>query len=599
MKTARFLETIRRLRPSQAAHRLRLRATRDRTDAAAPSGWGRIAERLRPFTSGRTPVGKPPWVGVARLPAESRRPTTPPYDGPLPNGRRFAGAVARRVEGGALAFDPGPPAPSLLARWHAGYAEHVRALAEAGDLAAARDGIAFAVAAAPGDPYVRARRVLSLIEAAALGVDGAAAQAADDAAALAIAREWDVRGNHLLCDGAALYRAGHAFGGALATTWRTLGAATLSACARDQVLADGVHFERSPVYQAIALEHLLIACETAAAAGHAPPPGVEDAARRLAASLHDLLLPDGEPPRWRDGAPGAALPWSALFEWAERRVGPVPPRRRTSRSFPAAGLEVVRTPDGRSSATLIATEPCPRELPAHGHADALAFEAVIDRVRVVASSGTASYAPGADRDRDRLPGAFAGLRIDGRAPADPYDAFRVGARGFVRDVERGTSGGCSWAAATASFSRRGDRALVRRTVAIAPGPVLVVVDEIAARGEREVVRFVPLLPGIDAKTKGEVGVLAGAGGSWRITAPEADVLTEGGAYATGPASSVPRTVLRIGWRGRAPERLLMVLTPGLSRVAARATPVAGGEVRIEVARPEGLVTMFVPAGRAP
>src|SRR5205814_9305104 len=96
-------------------------------------GGGRLAERLRPFMGASPRAARPAWRGIARLPPESRRPTTPPYDGPLPNGWRFAGTIARKVDGGTLAFDPGPPAPSQLARWHAGYAERVRALAEAGN----------------------------------------------------------------------------------------------------------------------------------------------------------------------------------------------------------------------------------------------------------------------------------------------------------------------------------------------------------------------------------------------------------------------------------------------------------------------------------
>ena len=320
----------------------------------------------------------------------------------------------------------------------------------------------------------------------------------------------------------------------------------------------------------------------------------------MAAALVEMVLPDGELLRWRDGAPGMALPTDALRRWAAARAGPVPEARSGPRTFPAAGLAILETPDGRSAATLLAAAPCPRDLPAHGHADALAYEAVLDDVRVVASSGTADYAAGPARDRDRLPGAFAGVLVDGRAPADPWASFRLGRRGWVRRLDTGAEGGTSFAVATSDgFSSRGGRVLHRRAVTLAPGPHLAVLDEWTGRGDRDVTLFFPLAPGLLVAIEEGGAVVSGPSGAFRLSAPGFGLAVEDGVFATALGTTVARRVVRASARVRLPARLVHAWTVGREPARVTAPVIPGAEIRVEVDRAGNRTSVFVPAGLPP
>ncbi len=549
-RLARFHETARRLRLSQPAHRL-VRLARSRLAVPTPPAS---------------------WAGLPPLPVRSQ-----------------------------VTF-PQQPATSRLARFQAQYLEGVRALAESGDAHGASQHLARWLSERPplGDdawhPYVRSRRILALVEARAHGVAGVEAIVAADAAALEKTVERDVGGNHLLANGVALLRAGAALSSPASLRWRARGAAILAQCVRGQVLADGLHYERSPVYHAIVLEHLLVAMETAAARGEAPPPGVDDAAARMTLALEECLLPDGDLLRWRDGAPGMALSTPALLAWARRRAGPLGDPRRGPRAFPAAGLAILETEDGRSAATLVTAPPCPRDLPAHGHADALAYELVLDGRRVVASAGTSTYEAGPERDRERIPGASAGVLVDGRPPADPYGAFRVGARGTVRSIEvRQEPGSCDACGTSDGFLAMGVPVRHRRALALGTGPVLAAVDEWAGSGEHDVTLFWPLSVGLVAEVEGESVRVRGEGCAFRLAAPGFALAVETGRTATAMGETAERAVIVGRSRLALPARRAHAWTVGDAPATVTARPVGGREIRLDV-RGASEWTGIVPAG---
>ena len=75
--------------------------------------------------------------------------------------------------------------------------------------------------------------------------------------ALAIKKiEWHILGNHLFANAKAFF-AGLFFQGREANAWLAKGLRILSNEIPEQILPDGGHFERSPMYQTIILEDLL------------------------------------------------------------------------------------------------------------------------------------------------------------------------------------------------------------------------------------------------------------------------------------------------------------------------------------------------------
>ena len=585
----RLYETLRHLRASQPGHRLirRFRARRARgTTDAVPSAR---------------------FVGLPALPIESRRPRQAPFDAPFHESSggvagdgswTFAGARATVSGDGQLVWDRGTR--TALEQYHAAYGEVVRALVEDGRPAEAQRWLlAIAPAGETSHPYVLSRRVLSLVEARSSGLGAAEPVLLRDAAALFDDIERDVRGNHLCANAVALHRAGHAFEGAAARRFADRGRTLLTAVVRDQILADGIHYERCPAYQGLVLEHLLIALETSASVGLAPPAGVEEGARRMARALAELSLPDGELLRRGDGAPGLSLPTEALLAWARRRVAPLAPARTGTRLFSTAGLGIIEDRATRSAISLVACAPCPPELPAHGHADALSTEIVLCGVRVVASGGTAAYGEGAARDADRLPGAFAGAFFDGRAPAEPYAAFRVAARGWVRRLSRWDEDGVtSLEAYSDGYSRVFDPTIHRRVVALA-ADVAVVIDEWTGRGERTVDFAWPLAPGFTATVDAHGARLEGARGSFRWWSSGGETRVAVGAYATGLGSTVPREVLWNRVRTSRPARCVHVVAAGGAPIEAVVLPAPGTALRVTVTRGTVARSFHVSLGARP
>ena len=115
-------------------------------------------------------------------------------------------------------------------------------------------------------------------------------------------------GNHLLANAKGLVVAGCDVEGEEAEGWLREGLEILGAQLEEQVLPDGGHFERSPMYHAIVLEDLLDLVNLLAAYGMAG-----DMAERLRAMapamiswLRSMTHPDGELAYFNDAAPGVA-----------------------------------------------------------------------------------------------------------------------------------------------------------------------------------------------------------------------------------------------------------------------------------------------------
>lgn len=449
-------------------------------------------------------------------------------------------------------------------------------------------------------PYARARRVLAMVEARDAGRLDADATLLDDLAVLARRPPWAERGLALACTGAALHAGGAAFPGATARAWRARGAAILSTCAATQVLPDGLHVERSPVRHAQLLELLLAVLSRAQRDTEPPPRGVRGAAAALAASLPALLLPDGEPLRGRDGAPGEALPVERLRSWAALHGLGSPAAHDAATSsrtslFPSAGIALLRARDGRSAATLWAAPPSPPDRPLDRFADALSMEVVLDGLRVIASAGSIAAEDAAGRERERRPGAFAGPLVDGVATSEPD-----GARGWARRLETGVEddGACAQAYA-GGFGGPARGVVLRRVVRLADGPCVVVIDEATGDGEHDLAYAWPLAPGLSARIVGDGARIEGLGRTFSLAAPGLALSVEDGLYARGPGLGVRREVLWTRTRRRLPARVVHAIAPGDGPLRVTATPIPGGELRVEVEGAFGHLVTYVPVGRSP
>ncbi len=245
--------------------------------------------------------------------------------------------------------------------------------------------------------------------------------------------EFHLLGNHLLANAKALIFSGAFFNKEEADKWLVKGLAILRRELPEQILADGGHFERSPMYHGIILEDFLDIENVAKAYGL----GVFIRPEMLA-KMRDWLAtmchPDGEISFFNDAAFGVAPRLTELNDYAERLKHPA--------QIKSSDGVVHLTESGyirlqRKNAVLIvdAAPIGPSYLPGHAHADTLSFELSLHCQRVMVNSGTSCYGNGLERQRQRGTAAHNTLLIDGRDSSEVWDGFRVARRAHVQYLD--------------------------------------------------------------------------------------------------------------------------------------------------------------------
>ena len=247
--------------------------------------------------------------------------------------------------------------------------------------------------------------------------------------------------NHYLWNLIALVFAGVALEGPLADKALAYHSKLLAELG-EQVGADGAHYERSPMYHGLVLEHLLdLANLMRAVPGRAPADLVATVEAKIAAMRGALSIwthPDGQIALFGDSAHGIAPFPSQLHAYAET-LGIAAQAPKEPGVLRQAGF--VRLEGGAFVLVASAAPPAPSYQPGHAHCDALSFELSVAGRRVVTDTGVAEYTPGALRDHARSTAAHATVEIGGHEQAELWAAHRVGGRPDVAltQVEPGRS----------------------------------------------------------------------------------------------------------------------------------------------------------------
>lgn len=294
--------------------------------------------------------------------------------------------------------------------------------------------------AAPAwDAYPTSLRIVNWVRwSRAHGLSEAAVQSlAEQARYLRAHIEWHLLGNHLFANAKALVFAGAMFEGDEAAEWLAKGLEILTDELDEQILADGGHFERSPMYHALILEDVLdlIALVQATPEAFGQPTQTEEwlggLADHMGTWLAAMCHPDGEISLFNDAAIGQAPSPAALAAYAAR-LG------RPPVEAPSPGVTFleesgyVRLALGPAVAIVDVGEIGPDYLPGHAHADTLSFELSLDGTRLVVDSGTSLYEPGEERLRQRGTAAHNTVEVDGENSSEVWSSFRVARRARPR-----------------------------------------------------------------------------------------------------------------------------------------------------------------------
>ncbi|WP_295405256.1 alginate lyase family protein [uncultured Thiocystis sp.] len=360
--------------------------------------------------------------------------------------------------------------------------------------------------------------------------------------------EYHLLANHLFKNGVALLFAGALMkGGREPEEWSRKGVEILRAEIAEQILPDGGHFERSPMYHAIILEDVLDclnllsnananatvsfgdlpspqplsplgrgALEMGALAdlrpsrSHAHPikpksenveVNLRSTAERMLSFLQDIVHPDGSYPRFNDSAEGVAPTLDQLRRYAVRLNIPVPPF-----SPPEAAPAVIEKADfglcvlsNGPWRCLVDCGPIgPDYQPGHTHCDTLSFELTLDGVLVAVNAGTYEYA-GSERNRFRATRAHNTLELDGQEQHEIWSTFRVARRGYPRQIQvRGGGGLATFSGQHTGYRRLLGRPIHQRTLTLSASG-LHVVDQVLSSGRHRAISRVHLHPDVELR----------------------------------------------------------------------------------------------------
>ncbi|ACV36512.1 heparinase II/III family protein [Accumulibacter sp.] len=299
------------------------------------------------------------------------------------------------------------------------------------------------------EPYTLSLRLVNLVkwcarqeQVPAEWLDSIARQAQ----ALAAQEERHILANHLFANGKALTFAGTFLGGDSGSRCLHRGLGILDREIPEQFLADGGHFELSPMYHATLLWDLCDLLNLAQRSGlpelSERAPAWHGAIERGMAWLGHMCHPDGEIAFFNDATFGIA-PRSAQITAYARALGcpgdEAVVRPLLLNHLVDTGYIVVELGSG-GKALLDVANVGPDYQPGHAHADTLSFELSLFGERVLVNSGTSRYGEGAERQRQRSTSAHNTVEVDGEDSSEVWAGFRVARRArpialeFWRDV---------------------------------------------------------------------------------------------------------------------------------------------------------------------
>jgi uncharacterized heparinase superfamily protein len=230
----------------------------------------------------------------------------------------------------------------------------------------------------------------------------------------------------------ALLFAGTFFAGDDADRWLTVSQHLLEREIDEQILPDGGHYERSPMYHSIVTQDLLDVANLLKCSEKSPPnrflEKIKNIATRSVTYLTDIAHPDGEIPLFNDCAFSISLSPNKLREYAENLFPDLSIRQNggplIEKSY--SGYYGFRTED--QFMLIDCGEIGPKYQPGHAHCDLLSYELSMGERRVVVDSGVFGYEMDDLRAYIRSTAAHNTIRVDGKEQSEMWSAFRVGRR---------------------------------------------------------------------------------------------------------------------------------------------------------------------------
>ena len=321
--------------------------------------------------------------------------------------------------------------------------------------------------------------------------------------------EYHILANHYLKNGVALFFAGLYFEGVDADRWLKKGVKILREELEEQFLADGGHYERSPMYHAICVSDYLDVLNLAQ--NSQVTINLEETAKvrqRVTASLnflHDICLPDNEIPLFNDSAFGIAPTPTQIFNYASRVMGyesPVKPTGLVIHEKSQSGYYVCR--NGEDVIIIDCGSIGPDYQPGHAHCDTLSYELAINGRRVIVDSGVFDYEPSSERAYARSTRAHNTVVVDGEEQSEVWGVFRVARRAkpLRAFFEKQVDGSVMFQGAHDGYGRLAGKPIHKRNMSYDGQGSWVIKDMLEGRGTHRMESYIHIHPDFQVTQSG-------------------------------------------------------------------------------------------------
>lgn len=246
--------------------------------------------------------------------------------------------------------------------------------------------------------------------------------------------EYHILGNHLFANAKALTFVGAYLQGENSEKLLAQGIKLLNEELDEQFLADGAHFELSPMYHEILLWDLLELIDLAITSKRAELieclPKWTGIAERALNWLSSMIHTDGEVSFFNDSSIGIAMKPHQIFAYAQKLELVHTEVKGQLVTNKASGYSRVSL--ANYSVIFDHANVGPDYLPGHAHADTLSFELSIGDQRVFVNSGTSLYGTSQERVRQRKTAAHNSVTVSGLDSSQVWSGFRVAKRAYAK-----------------------------------------------------------------------------------------------------------------------------------------------------------------------
>ena len=239
--------------------------------------------------------------------------------------------------------------------------------------------------------------------------------------------EYHLLGNHILENGFSLYTAGLFF---YESNFNENGLQILLTQLNEQILADGGHFEHSPMYHSIILNRLLDVInilQNNQSSNQKFTEFLKEKATKMITWLMKMTFSSGKNPLFNDSAMNIAPSTQQIIDYATRLLIPIE----------QSDLDKISTSGYRRynsdfyEIIIDVGEVGPRYIPGHAHSDMLTFELYLGEEPLMVDTGISTYAPGYTRCLERSTAAHNTVTIDNLNQSEMWASHRVARRAKI------------------------------------------------------------------------------------------------------------------------------------------------------------------------